>query len=180
MSKIYLDMDGVLADFFGGLAKFYGVEHWKMVKEDKIYGLKGTNFFYTLDTFETTHKLVEHVKTIAWQNEMQWGINSSPLRGDMMNSSYWKRRWLESEGIMPDVENLVFTGRKEQYAINKFDGSPNILIDDKPTNITRWIEKGGIGIRYQANEDDLEYLFPKLQEAINSVLSGNFKYPNGV
>ena len=29
MSKIYLDMDGVLADFFGGLAKFYGVEHWK-------------------------------------------------------------------------------------------------------------------------------------------------------
>ena len=111
---------------------------------------------------------------------MQWGINSSPLRGDMMNSSYWKRRWLESEGIMPDVENLVFTGRKEQYAINKFDGSPNILIDDKPTNIARWIEKGGIGIRYQANEDDLEYLFPKLKEAINSVLSGNFKYPNGV
>ena len=180
MSIIYLDMDGVLADFFGGIAKHYGVDHWKMVKEDKIYGLKGTDFFYKLDTFDTTYKLVEHVKHVAWQNEISWGINSSPLRGDMMNSSYWKRRWLEAESIMPEVENLVFTGRKEQYAINKFDGSPNILIDDKPTNITKWIEKGGIGIRYQANEDDLEYLFPKLQEAVEYATSGNFKYPNGV
>ena len=178
MSKIYLDMDGVLADFFGGLAKFYGVEHWKMVKEDKIYGLKGSNFFHTLDAFDTSQDLIDFVKHNASKNDMQWGINSSPLRGDMMNSSYWKRRWLEDHGWIPDIDNLIFTGRKEQYAINKFDGSPNILIDDKPTNIARWIEKGGIGIRYQANEDDLEYLFPKLKEAIDSVISGNFKYPN--
>ena len=147
MSIIYLDMDGVLADFFGGIQKFYGVEHWKMLKEDQILGVKGTDFFYKLDPFESAHKLVEHVKTVAWQNEMHWGVNTSPLRGDMMNSAYWKRRWLEAEGIMPDVDKLVITGRKEQYAVNKFDGSPNILIDDKPTNITRWQEKGGIGIR---------------------------------
>ena len=31
----------------------------------------------------------------------------------------------------------------------------------------RWEEKGGIGIRYQANEDDLEeYLFAKLEAII--------------
>ena len=27
-TTIYLDMDGVLADFFGALAKFYDVDHW--------------------------------------------------------------------------------------------------------------------------------------------------------
>ena len=64
MSKIYLDMDGVLADFFGGLAKFYGVEHWKMVKEDKIYGLKGSNFFHTLDAFDTSPDL--YTKLFIW------------------------------------------------------------------------------------------------------------------
>ena len=178
MTKIYLDMDGVLADFFGGLEKFYGVNHWKMLKEESILGVKGSNFFHTLDAFDTALDLVNFVKDIASKNEMQWGINSSPLKGDMMNSAYWKRRWLEDHGWMPNVDNLIFTGRKENYAVNKFDGSPNILIDDKPTNLTRWIAKGGIGIRYQANEDDLEYLFPKIKEAVEDVSSGNFKYPN--
>jgi len=177
MSKIYLDMDGVIADFFGGIAKYYGVDHWKMVKEEKIYGLKGTDFFYDLDVFPTSHELVDQVQQIAKENNMDWGINSSPLRGDMMNSAYHKRRWLEWYDFMPKVENLIFTGQKENYATNKIDGSPNILIDDKPTNITRWIAKGGIGIRYQANEDDLEYLIPKIKEAVQYVASGNFKYP---
>lgn len=180
MSIIYLDMDGVIADFFGGIAKHYGVDHWKMVKEDKIYGLKGSNFFYTLNAFETSHQLVDEVEKIAKENNMDWGINSSPLRGDMMNSAFHKRRWLELYDFMPKVENLVFTGQKENYATNRIDGSPNILIDDKPTNIKKWIEKGGIGIRYQANEDDLEYLIPKIKEAVEYVTSGNFKYPNGV
>ena len=164
-------MDGVLADFFGGIQKFYGVEHWKMLKEDQILGVKGTDFFYQLDAFDTAYKLVDHVKDVSLKAKISWGINTSPLQGDMMNSAYWKRRWLEDMGWMPDVDNLVITGRKEQFAVNKFDGSPNILIDDKPTNITKWNEKGGIGIRYQANENDLEYLFPKLQEAIDSIRS---------
>ena len=68
---------------------------------------------------------------------------------------------------MPEVDKLIFTGMKEKYATNRLDGSPNILIDDKPTNIERWIAKGGIGIRYQADQDDLvEYLF----EEINKVM----------
>ena len=68
---------------------------------------------------------------------------------------------------MPKVSNLIFTGQKENHAINELDGTPNILIDDKPSNIKRWEAKGGIGIRYQANEDDLEeYLFAKLEAII--------------
>ena len=161
MMKIYLDMDGVLADFFTGFANHFGKDHWKQIqnKEKSIQELQGTDFFNTLDTFPSTIELVNFVKNLVGDD---WGINSSPLRGDRDNSAYWKRVWLTKHGIMPKVENLIFTGRKEQYAMDKIDGTPNVLIDDKPDNVGRWIAKGGIGIRYQANQDSLVTLKQKL------------------
>jgi hypothetical protein len=46
------------------------------------------------------------------------------------------------------------SGRKEKWAKQK-DGTPNILIDDRPVNIERWVAKGGYGILYQANKDSI-------------------------
>ena len=40
----------------------------------------------------------------------------------------------------------------------------NILIDDKPKNIEKWIAKGGIGILYQANQDSLTELYNKIEK----------------
>ena len=48
--------------------------------------------------------------------------------------------------------------------MNRLYTRGNILIDDKPDNINKWIDKGGIGILYQANQDSLEYLYNKLTE----------------
>jgi hypothetical protein len=84
----------------------------------------------------------------------EWNILSSPLRGDHENSSKWKRVWLDRHGYTPN--EAIFIGRKEKYATT--NGVPNILVDDKPENIERWKAKGGIGIRYQANENSLQEL----------------------
>jgi hypothetical protein len=75
---------------------------------------------------------------------------------------------LERHFILPTINNLIFTGQKERYAVNRFDGKPNILVDDKPDNIARWNAKGGIGIRYQANESSLVELKTKLIKAVES------------
>ena len=162
---VYLDMDGVLADFFKGLEQFYNVRHWKQIqdKEKSIQALAGTDFFNTLDVFETSQELVNFAKETG-----DWGICSSPLRGDRDNSAYWKRVWLTEKQFLPEVDKLIFTGQKENFAVDKIDGTPNILVDDKPSNIKRWNEAGGIGIRYQANEDDLvEYLFEEIKHALS-------------
>ena len=162
---LYLDMDGVLADFFKGLEQFYNVKHWKQIqdKEKSIQALAGTDFFNTLDVFETSQELVDFAKSTG-----DWGICSSPLRGDRDNSAYWKRVWLTEKQFLPEVNKLIFTGQKENFAVDKIDGTPNILVDDKPSNIKRWNEAGGIGIRYQANEDDLvEYLFEEIKYALS-------------
>lgn len=160
---VYLDMDGVLADFFGGLEKFYGVKHWKMLKEQSILGLKDTDFFYTLDSFDTAGQLIELVQKMS---ESDWGICSSPLRDDHYNSGYWKRRWLDDRCWLPSIDKLIFTTGKHRYAVNKLDGKPNILIDDKPSNVDAWNKAGGIAIRYQANEDSLDYVRSELEKAL--------------
>ena len=129
-------------------------------KEKAITQLQGTDFFNTLEMFSSTLELVDFVQGLVGDDG--WGINSSPLRGDRDNSVYWKRVWLTRNFIMPKVENLIFTGRKEQYAMDKIDGTPNVLIDDKPSNVGRWTAKGGIGILYQANQDSLVMLKQKL------------------
>jgi len=174
---VYLDMDGVLADFFGGLCKKFEVEHWKQIPDiDRaIDSLKGTDFFFQLEPFREkefrsgvgivslSYELIRFVRNLTGDN---WGICSAPLRGDVSNSSYWKRRWLDKYDWMPPVQNCIFESNKEKYAVSEIDGTPNILVDDKPSKVAKWNAAGGIGIRYQADEDDLwEYLMPKLKES---------------
>ncbi len=176
---VYLDMDGVIANFFGALAKANDVDHWKSIKqkEKALNDLVGTDWFYRLPTFRVNRhgehgdhgaclssEIVRFVKKLS---DGDWGICSSPLRGDHYNSAYWKRRWLEDKGFMPEVENCIFTSNKHKYAVNCLTGKPNILIDDKIDNIKRWEQAGGIGIRFQCDQDDLEeYLFEELEKAI--------------
>ena len=157
--KIYSDMDGVIADFFPELARKNDVRHWKDIKriDLALMRLWNTGFFFGLNEFGTSKELIETLKDIEHRFDgWSWGICSSPIRGDEYNSAYWKRRWLEERKYMPyRLENLIFTHSKEDYAINRIDGSSNVLIDDKPDNIRKWEKRGGVGFLYQANKDSL-------------------------
>ena len=163
---VYIDMDGVLADFFGGVEKLYGVQHWKELSSDKTKDLKqevinritGTDFFATLPKFDSSGELISMVKDFTGGN---FSINTSPLRGDNENSAKYKKLWIQNNIEQPD--EIVITGRKESYAKDKASGTPNILIDDRPVNIQRWQGAGGYGILYQANRDSLT----KVKQALN-------------
>ena len=168
---IYLDMDGVIADFFKAFAKKNNVKHWKSIKEKEkaLVDLHNTDFFNNIPTFgDKTYKIVQKVRDLSWSIESDWGICSSPLRGDHNNSAYWKRHWLEKHDIMPEVENCIFTSSKHKYAVNKLTGKPNILVDDKIDNIKRWEAAGGIGILFQTDQDDVNDLFNELEKACHS------------
>ena len=156
---VYLDMDGVLADFFGGVEFLYGVDHWKELTNDKTKDLKkqvidritGTDFFAVLPKFSTADDLISMVKKFTGG---KFSINTSPLRGDHENSAKYKKIWISNNIEQPD--DIIVTGRKESYAKDKGTGTPNILIDDRPINIQKWQAAGGYGILYQANRDSLD------------------------
>ena len=166
MPTVYLDMDGVLADFFGGIEKLYGVQHWKELTSDRTKDLKtevikkitGTNFFETLPKFNSADALIKLVQDFTGGI---YSINTSPLRGDNKNSAYYKKVWIGKH--LPKPQEIIVTGRKESYAMNK-NNKPNILIDDRPINIQRWTGRGGYGILYQANKDSVGKVQTGLEE----------------
>jgi hypothetical protein len=153
-TKIYLDMDGVLADFFAEYAKMAGVNDYRSIPpasaDPTLNKMVGTDFFARLPKFPTTDALVK----LALKYAKTYSICSSPLRNDYANSAKWKLAWIK-ENLTPQPAEIFITPNKEQHAVNA-DGSPNILIDDRGVNIVAWRARGGIGIKYQADEDSLD------------------------
>jgi hypothetical protein len=153
---VYLDMDGVIADFFSEYAKMAGVEdgNYRKIPRNKINptlnAMKGTDFFNRLPKIATADQLVQLAVKYTGGD---YSILSSPLRGDKDNSARWKKVWLAREmNIQPS--NVIITSNKAAYAKSK--GIANILIDDHGSNIQKWNGAGGHGIKYQADEDSLQ------------------------
>ena len=162
-TKIYLDMDGVLANFFAEYAKMAGVNDYRSIPpasaDPTLDKMVGTDFFRKLPKFPTTDSLVN----LTLKYVKNYNICSSPLRNDYANSGKWKKIWIK-ENLNPQPAEIIITPNKEQHAVNA-DGSPNILIDDRGVNIVAWRSHGGIGIKYQADEDSLDLVAKGLAHA---------------
>ena len=166
----YVDMDGVIADFFKALALEFGVNHWKDIptQEDVIERLTGTDFFSRIPIFPTTIKFLHMVERYT---KGRWAILSTPLKGDEENSSKHKDIWLDNLfGYAFDNDfdkKRFYSAYKWKWATTidwKEGRKQNLLIDDRPTNLEEFKAKGGLTIRYQANESKLDKFEQKLKE----------------
>ena len=152
---VFLDMDGVLVDFFYAFAKLANVKHWKQMDpqrlQDVLNKIVGSDYFAKLPKTNTCDSIVEMVVDFAGS----YSILSSPLRGDIANSTKHKRAWV-MDNLSPQPTTTIIVRDKSQYAL--LNGVQNILIDDRANNIHKWNEAGGYGIKYQANENDLSVI----------------------
>ena len=152
---VFLDMDGVLVDFFGAFAKLANVEHWKEMDAQRLQGvldkIVGSDYFAKLPKTNACDSIVEMIIDFAGA----YSILSSPLRGDIANSTKHKRAWV-MDNLSPQPTTTIIVRDKSQYAL--INGVQNILIDDRANNIHKWKEAGGYGIKYQANENDLSVI----------------------
>ncbi len=153
---VFVDMDGVIADFFTEYAKMAGVKdgNYRKIPRNMISPtlnkMIGTDFFNRLPKIATADRLIQLVVKYTGGD---YSILSSPLRGDKDNSAKWKKIWLKNN-MQIQPRNVIITSRKEVYAVS--NGVKNILIDDRGANIERWQAAGGHGIKYQADEDTLQ------------------------
>jgi tRNA nucleotidyltransferase (CCA-adding enzyme) len=171
-SELYVDMDGVLADFFGVWNKMMGVKHWKDIPDiDKaLQKIKDTDdFWINLPMTPNGKNLLNAIK----QFKGKYNILSAPLPGDP-NSEPQKRAWIRKHlGMFPPAK-IIIDHNKAAYA-KQADGTPNALIDDFGENISKWRSAGGVGIQHKDIEvgDTISKLAKELedgQEPVNEAI----------
>ena len=166
---VYVDMDGVLADFFGKVARKHGVEYWREIHRKKI-GIdqiaQEPEFFSTLPVMPNAKKLMAGVIKLA----DKYSILSSPLLSAVEQSSREKSEWLSKHIRHHQPQAVVFDHEKYKYAMQP-DGTPNILIDDWDTNIKLWNANGGIGILHV--DADYAQTLRKLSAALQGKIANS-------
>ena len=147
-SEIYVDMDGVLADFFGEWAKVMKVDHYSKIDNvdinDALQKIRDTDdFWLNLPLLPQAKQLLELIKKIKGS----YSICSSPLADDPRSEPH-KREWIKKNLSFFPPKNVIITSNKPKYATQS-DGTPNILIDDFGKNVNAWEAAGGEGFKYK-------------------------------
>jgi 5'(3')-deoxyribonucleotidase len=151
MPHLYLDMDGVQADFFGAWADKHNVSHWKAIqdKEGEIEELANSTPEQVYGFFRNLRLLNGGKEIIDWiqKHNIPYTVLSAPLRGPYADDSKrGKRDWLD-EHHPGSSESAIFTSQKQKYAVT--DGVANVLVDDFGPYIQKWIDAGGIPVKHE-------------------------------
>ena len=145
-AEVYIDMDGVLVDFFDAWAKLMGEKSFRDIKDiDKgLQAIRDTDdFWLNLKPTPNAGKLLALVRKLKGS----YTILSSPLADDPRSEPH-KRMWVEKNLKQFPPKKVIITGNKAKYA-QQSDGTPNILIDDFGQNIAKWEAAGGVGVKHK-------------------------------
>jgi hypothetical protein len=155
MPHLFLDMDGVQADFFGAWAKKSGVDHYKAIldKEKEINELAHSSAKEVYDFFRDLKPLKGGQQVVSWlkQNKIPFTVLSAPLRGPFSKASIQaKKDWLDQYNP-GSSGNAIFTSAKYKYAMS--GDKPNVLVDDYGKYLRAWDNAGGTIVKH---EDEFE------------------------
>jgi 5'(3')-deoxyribonucleotidase len=149
MPHLYLDMDGVQADFFQAWADFENVHHYSHIADHEaaIVRLAKTGpenvykFFRDLKPLSGGNTVVQWLK----KNNIPFTVLSAPIRMEPVASIRGKREWLD-EHNPGTSKDAIFTSAKYKYATA--GGQPNVLVDDFSKYLDAWTEHGGIAVKH--------------------------------
>jgi len=148
---VYLDMDGVIADFdkrFTELAGMGPREYESSFGREKFWDFIdnkiGVKFWTGIEWMPEGKKLYNFVK------QFDHKLLSSPSRND--TSKIGKRMWVEKN--TPGTQLILAAAVNKQNYADK----SNILIDDRESNIQQWKDAGGIGILFKSTDQVIDEL----------------------
>ena len=145
---VYVDMDGVLADFEGALMDRFGfdfnsTEKGKPISKGKVWGkIKHYNdtvepWFYSLPQMKDAKQLWKFLTDNFANVEILSASGSTPK-----DAPGQKRAWI-GDNFGYDIKCNIVGGANEKAA---FASENTILIDDRSRAIDPFVAAGGIGI----------------------------------
>jgi len=154
ISCIYLDMDGVIADFVKRYKELYDMEPREAEKKkefNKYFDeFIATNQFATLDLMPGAMDGITFLRKANVPTQM---LSSTATEDKYHDISKQKMVWLQTHGIT-FTPNFV-PGKKHKY---KYAAPDKIIIDDTQSVIDQWNAAGGIGILHKNWQDTLAIL----------------------
>jgi hypothetical protein len=139
--KVYLDVDGVFADFDKKIAEI-APGHLRMSNEIWEPISKVPNFFATLELMHESLELINILKDY----DLEFLTALPRPTGLLYTADSDKRHWLREHVSKTIPINTVEGGVNKVRWLKEHPGS--ILIDDYQRNIDLWEEHGGIGILF--------------------------------
>ena len=144
--KIYLDMDGVMVDFFTGVNEIFNIPkpphkyNWfedYNVSREQLNVVCGARFFSNLDWMSDGREIEEAVRCTFGSENVY--LVTLP----MPNSESWmgKVEWVNKHLSLYHKQLIISTAPKSLLA-----GPDTLLIDDKDQNIEEFRAAGGQGI----------------------------------
>jgi len=156
MTTIYLDMDGVVADFDEYAARTLGIPPSQGIYPNEVWYKLATNSRLYRDLVKTPYadKLVFQCSVIAKQQgyELKF-LTAVPKGNDVPWAFYDKVIWAQK--YFPGIPVMFGPFSKDKY-IHCRPG--DILIDDRTSNIEEWRVAGGLGILHRDFNDTLAQL----------------------
>jgi len=145
MNVIYIDMDGVVADFdtfVGGvLGREIGWGTSQDLTDDEWVKLASVDrLYYQLPLMPDATKLVAYAKSLSTRFYIEF-LTAIPRRTTIPSAQADKQAWITK--YFPGMRMNIgpFSRDKQKWCI-----PGDILIDDRPSNIKEWEAAGGIAI----------------------------------
>lgn len=156
---IYLDMDGVIADFdqrfldlSGMTPNEYKDKHgmnkfWNLIdKENKI------KFWVGIPLMFGAQQLVDYISQYDYEILTAPSLKKQSRIGKMV----WLRKI--HPDLFPNKPKVNFKPAKEKHQIKSNLTKSDILIDDKANTINNWNSSGGTGILHTSTENTIKQL----------------------
>ena len=158
MRRIFIDMDGVLADFDGSFLSTFGKTCEDCESKNEMWRLihGHDEFFYNLPMMRSAKELYDW----AYKYQLTRAIDSpyiltSAGSSDFMHVAQQKRRWIQKH---IDKNAMVITVKDGLDKAAFVQNNGDILIDDWGKNCAAWQAVGGMAIKYENAEQAIDDL----------------------